>query len=104
MTDERKPLWPWVVALLIGLPVLYAASFGPACWISSRVPSLTAPVESAYAPLARISWSLPTTAMNAFYRWGRIGESDRSVSRHIILSAIPDEVYERLTVRPRISR
>jgi hypothetical protein len=32
MSDERKPLWPWIVALLIGLPVLYVASFGPACW------------------------------------------------------------------------
>ena len=31
MIDERRPLWPWIVALLIGLPVLYVASFGPAC-------------------------------------------------------------------------
>ena len=32
MSDNRKkPLWPWIVALLIGLPVLYVASFGPAC-------------------------------------------------------------------------
>jgi hypothetical protein len=28
MSDARKPLWPWIVALLIGLPVLYVASFG----------------------------------------------------------------------------
>ena len=34
--DRKKPLWPWIVALLIGLPVLYVASFGPACWITSR--------------------------------------------------------------------
>jgi hypothetical protein len=30
MSDKRKALWPWIVALLIGLPVLYVASFGPA--------------------------------------------------------------------------
>jgi hypothetical protein len=30
MSDDRKALWPWIVALLIGLPVLYVASFGPA--------------------------------------------------------------------------
>jgi hypothetical protein len=30
--DRKKPLWPWIVALLIGLPVFYVASFGPACW------------------------------------------------------------------------
>ncbi|MGE5192196.1 MAG: hypothetical protein ACM3U2_06795 [Deltaproteobacteria bacterium] len=34
--DRKKPLWPWIAALLVGLPVLYAASFGPVCWITSR--------------------------------------------------------------------
>ena len=27
MSDERKPVWPWIVALLIGLPVVYPMSF-----------------------------------------------------------------------------
>ena len=36
MSDDRKPLWPWVVALLIGLPVLYVASFGPAMALYAR--------------------------------------------------------------------
>src|SRR5262245_28783514 len=31
MSDDRKPVWPWIVALLIGLPMLYVASFRPAC-------------------------------------------------------------------------
>jgi hypothetical protein len=31
MSDVRKPLWSWIVALLIGLPLLYVAGFGPAC-------------------------------------------------------------------------
>lgn len=31
MTEERKrPHWPSIIALLIGLPVLYALSFWPA--------------------------------------------------------------------------
>ncbi len=25
--DRRKPLWPWIVSLLIGLPVLYVGSY-----------------------------------------------------------------------------
>lgn len=34
MSEERKrTVWPWIVALLVGLPVLYVASFGPACWL-----------------------------------------------------------------------
>ena len=37
MSEERTPVWPWIAALLIGLPALYVASFGPACWVSSYV-------------------------------------------------------------------
>ena len=33
--DRKKPVWPWIVALLIGVPVLYVASFGPACRFTS---------------------------------------------------------------------
>jgi hypothetical protein len=29
MSDERKSLWPWIAAVLIGLPVLYLLSSGP---------------------------------------------------------------------------
>ena len=36
MSDDRKPVWPWIVVLLIGLPVLYVALFGPACWLVER--------------------------------------------------------------------
>ena len=33
MSDERKrPMWPWIVVLV---PVLYVASFGPASWLAS---------------------------------------------------------------------
>jgi hypothetical protein len=34
--DSKRPIWPWIVALLIGLPVLYVASFGPACWMTAQ--------------------------------------------------------------------
>ena len=37
MSEVRKPLWPWIVALMIGLPILYVASFAPACWLTSQV-------------------------------------------------------------------
>jgi hypothetical protein len=32
---KNRPLWPLLTAALIGLPVLYVASFGPACWWAS---------------------------------------------------------------------
>jgi len=33
MDTEQNPIWPWILALLIGLSAVYVASFGPACWI-----------------------------------------------------------------------
>jgi ABC-type Fe3+ transport system permease subunit len=31
---NRRERWArWALALVVGLPVLYVASFGPACWI-----------------------------------------------------------------------
>ncbi len=52
MSDDRKKhLWPWIVALLIGLPVLYVASFGPACWISSRFNIGRKVLPTAYRPI-----------------------------------------------------
>jgi hypothetical protein len=34
MSEGRKKprLWPWIAALLIGLPVLYVVSFATECW------------------------------------------------------------------------
>jgi hypothetical protein len=51
MSDERKnTVWLWIgVAAL--LPVLYLASFGPACWISSRSGLGDDVVSKAYQPI-----------------------------------------------------
>lgn len=51
---SRKPAWPWIVALLIGLPVLYVLSFGPACWASLRTRSGGRLIGTIYYP---IFWS-----------------------------------------------
>jgi len=44
MNDERKPVWPWIVALLMGLPILYQLSLGPWVWVLSHH-VLPAPIE-----------------------------------------------------------
>lgn len=38
MGDERrKPGWAyWLTVALVASPMLYVASFGPACWIAAR--------------------------------------------------------------------
>jgi hypothetical protein len=55
MGGERKVVWPWIMALLVGLPILYVASFGPACWISQRAKPARAVVSAMYAPLLEIA-------------------------------------------------
>ena len=35
---NRKERWAkWTLAVVVGLPVLYVASFGPACWFSESI-------------------------------------------------------------------
>ena len=36
MTDRKTRLWPWIVALLIGLPLLYELSLGPWLWLAGH--------------------------------------------------------------------
>ena len=56
MTEERKKSgWPWIVGLLIVLPVLYVASFGPACWLGQRDVVSVVFVNAVYGPIV---WSM----------------------------------------------
>jgi hypothetical protein len=77
MGDERKPLWPWIVALLIGLPVLYVVSFGPACWVSSQSQVGGELVSVAYQPILRIALSTPVNpAKAALVNYGLLFSAD----------------------------
>ncbi len=31
---QKKAAWPWIIACIVGLPVLYVLSFGPAWWVA----------------------------------------------------------------------
>jgi hypothetical protein len=33
---NKSGVWPWIVALLIGLPVLYVTSWGPVAWLVNQ--------------------------------------------------------------------
>ena len=54
---KQRPLWPILTAALIGLPVLYVASFGPAMWIVQQTPGdlFTTPLAAVYLPLGRLA-------------------------------------------------
>ncbi|MBI3862942.1 MAG: hypothetical protein HY290_13710 [Planctomycetia bacterium] len=51
---NRKERWAkWTLAAVVGLPVLYVASFGPACWMCDRDVLSERFVLWAYSPLAK---------------------------------------------------
>jgi hypothetical protein len=53
---NRRERWAkWTLAAVVGLPVLYAASFGPACWAYSR-DSDWGEHDFIYAPVLSAWW------------------------------------------------
>ncbi len=66
--DRKKPLWPWIVTLLIGLPVLYALSVGPVFSITGHEVLLgdEDPVDCFYEPLF---WACRSPRANAWLWW-----------------------------------
>jgi hypothetical protein len=51
--NRKKPVWPRIVAILIGLAALYVASFGPACWMVKEKVLSAEHVAWTYRPLVR---------------------------------------------------
>jgi hypothetical protein len=71
MGDKRKKagVWPWIVALLIGLPVLYVASSGPAYRLASREHVSFDSVNSVYEPVDWIVIRCPDAVQGAWIDW-----------------------------------
>jgi hypothetical protein len=77
MNDDRwKPVWPWISALLIGLPLLYVASFGPACWITSRTGTGMQVVSPFYRPVIRAMFRGPGPLREPLFQYSLFGASE----------------------------
>jgi len=71
MNEKRKKrVWPWIVALVISLPVVYVASFGPGCWIAGRIPGMSQRLLVIYRPLDRAAWDLPDSVSESLDWYG----------------------------------
>lgn len=75
MSEERNPIGLWIVALLIALPAMYVASFGPACWLDSRQ-MLPSAIESAYIPLRQIAHDGPEPLRSVLNWYACIGSEE----------------------------
>src|SRR5262245_4136495 len=51
MDKQRKPGWAFWTTVVVLLPVLYVASFGPACWVVTRMDLPGAIMNSGYRPV-----------------------------------------------------
>jgi hypothetical protein len=64
----------WTLAIVIGVPALYALSFGPACWITSRLNFGARSIPVIYRPM---TWalgnpethSIPSVTIARTFRW-----------------------------------
>jgi hypothetical protein len=57
---NRRERWAkWMLAGVVGLPMLYVLSFGPACWIASRIW-----VGFALVPYRPIAWATDHDLVN----------------------------------------
>ncbi len=79
MSDDcKKPGWAfWAMVVLI-LPLLYALSFGPACWIWSRTAVMYSVYDVAYRPLAWLADRTPF-AWSALQWYATVGMPEPSV-------------------------
>ena len=72
MSDKRrKPSWHWIVVLVVVL-LAYPLSFGPACWISSRLDFSVPSVTAFYRPLVQLC-NRNEVSRDAAQRYATIG-------------------------------
>jgi len=71
---NRKEGWvKWMLATVIGLPVLYVASFGPACWIVSRQGTEEGRIPRIYWPIGAAALRAPNFVLSSHVWYSTIG-------------------------------
>ena len=77
--QQKKPhVWHWATALLIGLPVLYVASFGPVSWMTDgRLIDKRFYGKGFYTPLTRAMICGPRLVSTQLFRYATAFHSKR---------------------------
>lgn len=71
MSDEcKRPVWPWIVVVVFGLPLLYAVSFGPACWLARHRWISRGTAAHAYRPILKYARFTPEWSKRAIVWYG----------------------------------
>ena|SRR5579872_1743411 len=75
IVNQRERWAKWTLAVTLSLPVLYAASFGPACWITSRVTVGVPVVNVVYLPMMWIENVSPEFIQDGILWYSKIGSA-----------------------------
>lgn len=62
MDKKRTSAWVWIVVVIIGGPLFYLASFGPACWVAGNTGVGANVVRVCYLPFFKRV--VPSGALN----------------------------------------
>ena len=74
MSDDRKShVWPWIAALLVGLPITYVVSFGPACFLGHKNVISARAIKMTYRPIIAAMDDGPLSVQCALYWYGGFG-------------------------------
>lgn len=89
--DKRRCTWPWIVAVFVGVPVQYVASFGPACWAVDRDWIPPRPIAIAYWPciIAALSGTAPDFVSETVWWWATLSNPEFPVVFDLVF-ALPD--------------
>ena len=82
MSEQRKKPGGafWATVLVVGLPLLYVVSFGPACWITSRLDRGADLLPVIYRPFTwGMSPQTDTTIDRAIMRYAEVGAAENWV-------------------------
>jgi hypothetical protein len=78
---NRRERWAkWTLAAVLGVPLLYVTSFGPACWLSDWETLSESDVCDLYRPIGVVMLEYQDTAMPALEWYGTIGSPSHSRS------------------------
>jgi hypothetical protein len=81
MTSRKKPgVAFWATVVLVVLLVVYPLSFGPACWISSRIKAHEKFVDGFYQPVLRLASSSPAWLRRGALWYSAVGVGPRDGS------------------------
>jgi hypothetical protein len=77
MPTRSRPNWWILTAALIGLPILYVLSFGPACWVSNRLTTGERVLSVAYQPMLWL-WMRTSGPAKVVEWYALLGNTDES--------------------------